>query len=237
MHLSQSATTLSQRPRQLQRTPIKNAAKRLLRGVLSDNHYDQAVTAALRGESAETAKLTTIFATSAIRPIYSGYDVSPKCSAYTGLSPCEIASPEPIRMPTSQPRNRPGVFRRRVYSENTIAGKICRIHTPPSNCRSIAYCVGRNMMNSSAPNFTTSETIFAVEASPAGEIFGDTSGRHRLRVNRFAAPIDMIAAGTSALIAIAAAAKPTNHAGNSVPNNAGTTSEADLTFTSAAIAI
>lgn len=47
----------------------------------------------------------------------------------------------------------------------------------------------------------------------------------------------MIAAGTSALIAIAAAAKPTNHDGNSVPNRVGTTSLADFTFTPAAIAI
>jgi len=92
-------------------------------------------------------------------------------------------------------------------------------------------------MNSNAPNLTTSDTSFAVDASAADDMSGETSGRHKLRVNRFAAPIDMIAAGTSALIAMAAAAKPTNHDGNSAPNKAGTTSDADFTRTPAAIAI
>ena len=58
-----------------------------------------------------------------------------------------------------------------------------------------------------------------------------------MRVNKFAAPIDMIAAGTSALIAMAAAAKPTNHDGNSVRNSVGTTSDGDFTCTPAAIAM
>ena len=45
-----------------------------------------------------------------------------------------------------------------------------------------------------------------------------------LRVNRFAAAIDMIAAGTSAPIAIAANATPANQDGNLSSNSCGTTS-------------
>ena len=43
-----------------------------------------------------------------------------------------------------------------------------------------------------------------------------------LRVNRFAAAIDMIAAGTSAPIATAAKATPANQDGNTASNSAGT---------------
>ena len=81
------------------------------------------------------------------------------------------------------------------------------------------------------------ERSFAFEASWLGVMFGFTSGRQRLRVNRLAAPIDMIAAGTSALIAMAAAANPTNHDGKILLNSAGTTSLAACTWTPAAIAI
>jgi hypothetical protein len=42
-----------------------------------------------------------------------------------------------------------------------------------------------------------------------------------LRVNRFAAAIDMIAAGTSAPMAMAAKAKPTNQSGNILSNSWG----------------
>ncbi len=47
----------------------------------------------------------------------------------------------------------------------------------------------------------------------------------------------MIAAGTSAPIAIAAKLNPTNQSGKIVMNSAGTTSVGDLTDTPAAIAI
>ena len=43
-----------------------------------------------------------------------------------------------------------------------------------------------------------------------------------LRVNRFAAAIDMIAAGTSAPMPIAANATPANQAGNTWSNSSGT---------------
>ena len=44
-----------------------------------------------------------------------------------------------------------------------------------------------------------------------------------LRVNRFAAAIDMIAAGTSAPMPIAAYATPANQSGNCWSNSSGTT--------------
>ena len=44
-----------------------------------------------------------------------------------------------------------------------------------------------------------------------------------LRVNRFAAAIDMIAAGTSAPMPIAANAMPANQSGNILSNSSGTT--------------
>ena len=44
-----------------------------------------------------------------------------------------------------------------------------------------------------------------------------------LRVNRFAAAMDMMAAGTSAPIATAANAMPANHCGKSLSNSSGTT--------------
>ena len=44
-----------------------------------------------------------------------------------------------------------------------------------------------------------------------------------LRVNRFAAAIDMIAAGTSAPMPMAANATPANQSGNILSNSSGTT--------------
>ena len=57
-----------------------------------------------------------------------------------------------------------------------------------------------------------------------------------LRVHRFAAAIDMIAAGTSAPITIAAKATPANQSGNSFSNSCGTACCGLVTFTPAAMA-
>ncbi|AMV47799.1 hypothetical protein ATN79_44845 [Paraburkholderia caribensis] len=65
-------------------------------------------------------------------------------------------------------------------------------------------------MRTRAPNLTTSNTVFAVEASWEGLRYDEASGRHKSLVNRVATPIDSMAAGTGALIAIAAAGKLTN---------------------------
>ena len=56
----------------------------------------------------------------------------------------------------------------------TTAGKVCRIHKPPSSCRSSANWVGRKRMNAKAPTLTTSDTILATDASPAGVTAGST---------------------------------------------------------------
>ena len=59
---------------------------------------------------------------------------------------------------------------------------------------------------------------------------------YTLRVHRFAAAIDMIAAGTSAPIAMAANAMPANHGENSSANSAGTACCGFSTVIPAAIA-
>ncbi len=140
-------------------------------------------------------------------------------------------------MPTAQPTSSAPARIRAVKSPSMIAGKVCKIQTPPSSCRSIAYWVGRNRMKTSAPDLTTSDTSLAVCASAAGAIAGSTKVRQTLRVNRLAAPIDMIAAGTRAPIAIAAKLKPTNQSGKILMNRAGTTSVGEGTETPAAIAM
>src|SRR5271167_1913297 len=101
----------------------------------------------------------------------------------------------------------------------------------------MANCVGSATMKISAPNLTSIETSMAVAASAAGVMSGLTKIRQILRVKRLAAPIDMIAAGTRAPIAIAAKLNPTNQSGKILRNSAGTTAVGDLTWTPAAIAI
>ena len=59
---------------------------------------------------------------------------------------------------------------------------------------------------------------------------------HRLRVNRFEAAIDMMAAGTSAPTAMAARQKPANHSGNIFKNSSGTTELVSFVTMPAAIA-
>src|SRR3954470_5111397 len=104
----------------------------------------------------------------------------------------------------------------------TIVGIVWEIHTPPGSWKSIAYLTGARMTNSSAPTLTTSDVSRAVVASCACVISGRTYSFQMLRVNRFAAAIDITAAGTSAPIAIAANATPTNHDGNMFRNRSGT---------------
>src|SRR3954453_5839426 len=142
----------------------------------------------------------------------------------SGFKPLLHAVHDPQRIPAAQPSSRPSARNQRVNSPNTNAGKVCRIHKPPSSCRSSAYCVGRSRMKASAPTLTTSEAILATAASPAWLMSGLTYDFQTLRVNRLAAPMLITAAGTSAPIAIAENAKPANHDGNSALNSIGTTS-------------
>jgi hypothetical protein len=78
-------------------------------------------------------------------------------------------------------------------------------------------------MKASAPTFTNSDTSLAIAASWAGLTSRFTYSRQMLRVNRLAAAIDMIAAGTSAPMPTAAYAMPVNQSGNMRSNSTGTT--------------
>ena len=117
-------------------------------------------------------------------------------------------------MPTAQPISSAVPLNQRVNSPKIIAGKICTIQTPPSNCRSSANCVGMKKITSSAPILTISDTSLATTDSSRGVICGWMNGFQMLRVNVLAAPIDITAAGTSAPSAIAAKQKPANQSGN-----------------------
>src|SRR3954470_7015196 len=139
----------------------------------------------------------------------------------------------PPTMPAAQPATRAGARNQPTNRPNTMAGKVCSIQTPPSGCRLIANWVGTNT-KISAPTLTKSDAIFATFASACGVTPGFTYGFQKLRVNRFAAPIDITAAGTNAPIAIAAKANPVNQLGNSALKSAGTTSLSLLTAIPAA---
>src|ERR1700733_2738714 len=152
----------------------------------------------------------------------------------SGFSPLLHAVHDPHAIPTAQPSSRPSARNQRVNSPNTRAGKVCKIHKPPSNCRSRAYCVGRNRMKARAPTLTTSDAILATAASPAWLMSGLTEDFQTLRVNRLAAPMLITAAGTSAPMAIAENEKPANQDGNSALNSVGTTSLFDVTLMLAA---
>src|SRR6202046_3900655 len=152
----------------------------------------------------------------------------------SGFSQLLHAVHDPHAIPAAQPSSRPSARNQRVNNPNTSAGKVCRIQRPPSNCRSSAYCVGRKIVNASAPSLTTREAILATDASPAWLVSRSTYDFQILRVNRLAAPILITAAGTSAPIAIAENAKPANQDGNNTLNRTGTTSLGDVTLMLAA---
>ena len=78
-------------------------------------------------------------------------------------------------------------------------------------------------MNTNAPSFTPRETTLATADSRAGFMPGSMKVFQIFRVKRLAAPIDMMAAGTSAPIAIAAKLNPMNQAGKILMNRVGTT--------------
>ena len=130
-------------------------------------------------------------------------------------------------MPAAQPTSSAQPLNQRVYRPKIIAGKICTIHTPPSNCRSSANCVGMKKITSSAPILTISDTILATTDSSRGVIAGWMNGFQMLRVKVLAAPIDITAAGTSAPSAIAAKQKPANQSGNTQSTSCGTASCGD----------
>ncbi len=74
--------------------------------------------------------------------------------------------------------------------------------------------VGSARTNTRAPTLTRSETTLLTVASSRRLIAGWTYSRQMLRLKRFAAAIDITAAGTSAPTAMAANATPVNQLGN-----------------------
>src|SRR5919112_3490304 len=128
----------------------------------------------------------------------------------------------PNVMPTAQPAISAQRWNHREYRPTITAGSVWMIHTPPSSWKSIAYLTGARMMISSAPTLTTSEVSLATRASSSSVAAVWTYSFHTLRVNRLAAAIDITAAGTSAPIAIAPKATPTNHDGNTLRKRSGT---------------
>src|ERR1700733_6275833 len=146
-----------------------------------------------------------------------------RCKGYTEpFSPSDHAIPVPLAIPATHPNNKAHGLNQRENTPTTTEGNNCAIQIPPSNCISIAYVAGSFSTNSSAPNFTTRETTFAIRDSSSGSIFRRTKAPYKFRVNRFEAAIDMIAAGTSAPIATAARQNPANHSGNIFRNSSGT---------------
>src|SRR5215469_12222983 len=115
-------------------------------------------------------------------------------------------------------------WNQRVYRPITIAGNVWRIQMPPSSCRLIENFGLSASTKTSAPTLTSSDTNWATLVSWAGLALGLTNALKMLRVNRFAAAIDMIAAGTSAPIAMAAYPTPANQGGNIFWNRNGTES-------------
>src|ERR1700728_5154789 len=86
----------------------------------------------------------------------------------------------------------------------------------------MAYFVGTKMMNMSAPSLAIRDTVFAICDSCLLVGLRLMNSRWMLRVYRFAIAMDMMAAGTSAPMAMAAKATPTNQDGNKCRMSAGT---------------
>ena len=83
---------------------------------------------------------------------------------------------------------------------------------------------GSSTANTSAPNLTTSDAHCDIRVSSAGLASGLKNSLKMLLVNRFAAAIAMIAAGTRAPMMMPANAMPVNQLGNMCWNRYGTAS-------------
>src|SRR5437879_9844488 len=92
----------------------------------------------------------------------------------------------------------------------------------PRSCKLLENVMGTVRMNTNAPHFTKNEAALAIFSSSCSLHDGLMYSRYILRENRLATAIDIIAAGTSAHITIAAKANPANHAGKNLVNSAGT---------------
>ena len=95
---------------------------------------------------------------------------------------------------------------------------------PPSNCRLMENVLGSVSANTSAPTLTVSETHCETCVWSLGVASGLKNSLKMLRVNRLAAAMAMIAAGTSAPMMMAPKAMPANQLGNMCWNRYGTAS-------------
>jgi hypothetical protein len=130
----------------------------------------------------------------------------------------------PKIIPPSQPASSAYRSNQRVNRPDTRAGKVCRIQMPPRSCRLIENVLGSSMANSSAPSLMTSETHCETLVCSLGLASGLKNSRNMFRVNRLAAAMDMIAAGTRAPMMMAAKAIPVNQLGYMCWNRNGTES-------------
>src|SRR5580658_1185567 len=130
----------------------------------------------------------------------------------------------PNTMPASQPASSAQRWNQRVNRPPTSAGKVCRIQMPPSSCRLIENVWGSSTANSSAPSLTTSEVHWETLVSWWGVASGLRNSLKMFRVNRLAAAMAMIAAGTSAPMMMAEKAIPANQLENMFWTRYGTAS-------------
>src|SRR6266581_408079 len=144
----------------------------------------------------------------------------------------------PKIMPASQPASSAQRWNHRVNRPKTSEGKVCRIQMPPSSCRLMENVLGSSSANSSAPTLTSSETHCETCVWSLGVASDLKNSLKMLRVNRLAAAMAIIAAGTSAPMTIAAKAMPVNQLGNRCWNRYGTASWAlPAFFTLATVAL
>src|SRR5690349_16755860 len=156
---------------------------------------------------------------------------------FTEPAQCEVVGVDtlyaaivPKIMPASHPAKSAYRWNQRVKRPLTMAGKVCRIQMPPSSCRLMEKVLGNSIANSSAPTLTVREAHCETFVSSLGPASGWKNSLKMLRVNRLAAAMDMIAAGTSAPMTMAAKATPVNQLVNRCWNRYGTASCALFAF-------
>src|ERR1700729_2088221 len=138
-------------------------------------------------------------------------DVPNAWSVKFGVNPLAYAIAQLASRPQVQPASSALGWNQLVHRPRTNAGKIWSISAPPSSWKSMAYGTGTKKMKSNAKAQIASVNTLAMSVS-TGERSGENS-RNTLLANKFAAPMHMMAAGTSAPITIAASATPANQSG------------------------
>src|ERR1700684_2825443 len=130
----------------------------------------------------------------------------------------------PNTIPASHPVSSAQRSNQRVNRPPTSIGKTCRIQMPPSSWRLMAKVCGSSTAKYSAPSLTTSDAHLATRVSSAGLASGLKNSLKMLRLNRLAAAMDMIAAGTKAPMMMPEKAIPVNQLGSMCWNRYGTAS-------------